>query len=362
MEKSKVKIAVLSFYSGITYRGVETYVHEFANLLTDRNYDITVYQAGPQLPGSKYKTTSLKIKTKVYTSGGDFGVFLNMIIDLFAVAKFTINCLKAMDHSTDILIPTNNRVEVLLCKLWSLGKRVKLVVAGHAGPGLDDKILLWTFPDVFIALSNWQLNWARNINSRVKLTKISNGIDLHRFSGNIKPIYFGLEKPIVLCVAALWPSMKRQHLLIKAMRKVKKGSLLLVGTGEGKEYLNKMGKKLLGGRFLIKSYKYEEMPAVYASCDLFSYPTSKWESFGIVLTEAMASGLPVVATDDPIRREIVGEAGLFVDPENSEEYARAIVLALNQKWGNKPRLQANKFSWDEVIKQYESLFVDLSKN
>ena len=60
------------------------------------------------------------------------------------------------------------------------------------------------------------------------------------------------------------------------------------------------------------------------------------------MVEAMASGLPVVATDDPIRREIVGDAGLFVDPTDTNKFANTIEKALNTNWGEKPRKQAEK--------------------
>ena len=98
------------------------------------------------------------------------------------------------------------------------------------------------------------------------------------------------------------------------------------------------------------------MPEIYSRANVFTLASKTYESFGIVLVEAMASGLPVVATDDPIRREIVGDAGLFVDPTDTDAYAAAIEKALNTDWGNKPRKQAEKFDWDVIAKQYEDLF------
>jgi len=75
----------------------------------------------------------------------------------------------------------------------------------------------------------------------------------------------------------------------------------------------------------------------------------------------MATGLPVVATNDPIRHEIVGDAGILVDPTNTEEYAEALQKALDTNWGNKPRKQAEKFSWDEIAEKYDNLFKELTK-
>ncbi len=80
------------------------------------------------------------------------------------------------------------------------------------------------------------------------------------------------------------------------------------------------------------------------------------------MLEALASNIAVVATDDPIRREIVGSAGLFVDPTDTEAYSKAIEKALNTNWGDKPRKQAEKFGWDKIANEYEELFKQIVKN
>jgi glycosyltransferase involved in cell wall biosynthesis len=103
------------------------------------------------------------------------------------------------------------------------------------------------------------------------------------------------------------------------------------------------------------------MPEVYRSADVFTLPSASSEAFGNVLVEAMATNLPVVATNDPIRHEIVGEAGILIDPENTEEYAAALQKALEINWGEKSRKQAEKFSWDKIALKYEELFLSLTK-
>lgn len=119
--------------------------------------------------------------------------------------------------------------------------------------------------------------------------------------------------------------------------------------------LKELGEKLLPGRFEILNFPHEQMPEVYAGADLFTFPTVPFESFGIVLTEAMAAGLPVVATKDPIRREIVGEAGILVDPTDSDAYAEALKKALKGSWSEKAITQAKKYDWDIIADQYERL-------
>ncbi|HWA51993.1 MAG TPA: glycosyltransferase family 4 protein [Patescibacteria group bacterium] len=348
METKKIKVAFLSFYSGKVYRGVETYVHELANRLIDLDVDVTVYQNGDKLPNSKYKVNSSKLKINWKIPFKNF--YWNILL-----GKHVIRVLRNID--ADIIVATNGSTQTLLVKLWCLINNKKIIIPGQSGPGGDDKFNLICFPNCFIALTNWQKGWAKKINPFVKTEVIPNGVDLKKFNKNIKPIQINLPKPIVLNVGALVEE-KRQDLIIKAVSKTN-ASLLIVGKGNKEEELRKLGDKLLPGRFKIVSFSHEKMPEVYTSCDLFTYPTVSWESFGIVMVEAMASGLPVVANNDPIRREIVGNAGYFVDPINTEEYAKVLDQGLKTKWGSAPRKQAEKFSWDEIAKKYKDIIEEL---
>lgn len=355
-----MKIVFLSFFSGIVYRGVETYVHELADRLARLGHDVTVYQSGSDTYNGSYKTVTIRVKLNLLKNGNT-AALVNELVRANAVRKFTQKALKQIGGDVDILIATNNRFQALLSRIWCLFKKTKLVIPGQGGPGIDERFALFCFPDAFVPLSNFQKDWAKRANPLVKVSDvIHNGVSLNKFSTSNKKINFGLKGKVILCAAAFWPAMKRQHLLIKAVSELKNVSLLLAGDGEGREYLEKLGRKYLGERFLAKSFTYDQMPSVYASCDLFSFPTWRPESFGIVMVEAMASGLPVVASDDPIRREIVGDAGMFVDPKNTIEYANTLKKALDYDWGTLPRKQAENFSWDNIAEKYESLFLKLS--
>lgn len=331
MEK-KLKIAFLSFYSGGVYRGVETLVHELSNRLFDMGHEVTVFQRGGVFKNAEYKTIRKEGKS---------------------IREFTKEVLSELD--TDIVLPMNGGWQSILCKMWAKRNNKKVVISGQAGPGLDDRINLYTFPDAFLGMTDFQCAWAKKINPFVKVIKIPNGVDIETFEpSNREP-----NGKKILCVAALVP-MKRLNLAIKAAARVEDASLTLVGKGEQESYLKNFGRELMPGRLTINTVPYGEISKVYKDADLFTFPTSPWESFGIVLLEAMASGLPVVASDDPIRREIVGDAGVFVDPEDTDTYASALQKALDTNWGDKPRKQAKKFSWDKIAKQYEDLFVKLT--
>jgi glycosyltransferase involved in cell wall biosynthesis len=68
---------------------------------------------------------------------------------------------------------------------------------------------------------------------------------------------------------------------------------------------------------------YAEIPRLYAQSDLFVFP-SLAESFAHPLVEAMASGLPIVASDIPLCREICGDAALYFDPLDHKELAERV--------------------------------------
>lgn len=227
----------------------------------------------------------------------------------------------------DIVVPTNGRLQVLLARLFC--KRI--VVFGHSGPGADDKWNLWCSPNVFVAFTAAQGLWANKFKLPwTKVVVIPHAVDTQIF----KPT--NSKKTIdVLCVAANSPD-KRVDL-------VKQASKELVF-------------KVVGSDQPIQ-VPFEQMPKVYNEAKVFCFVPKPHEAFGLVYLEAMACNVPVVAPDDPIRREIVGDGGIIIS--DLDKLSEAIKTALNTKWGNKPRLQAEKFSWNTISKLYTKLWTSL---
>ncbi|EKD94483.1 MAG: glycosyltransferase [uncultured bacterium] len=258
----------------------------------------------------------------------------------------------------DLIIPTNGRLQVFIVRIltWLTGS--KMIVSGQSGVGIDDRLNLYAMPDVFVALSNFAAEKSKKRNPFVKVVCIPNGVDLSKFAP--QGVTLLSREKIVLSVGA-FTEQKRHELVIKAVSKLKNVKLIIAGGGgDLKNKIYELGIKNLGKeRFEIIETTNDKMPEIYRRASIFTLASKTYESFGIVFVEAMASGLPVVATDDPIRREIVGDAGLFVDPTDTDAYVKTIEKALNTDWGNKPRKQAEKFSWDIIAKSYEELFTEL---
>lgn len=318
MAKNRLKIAFLSRYSGTVDRGVETYVKELGKRLAT-NHDVEI------LSGKEADSLAKILKGKF-----------------------------------NLVIATNGRWQALKAGLGRILGGYKLLISGQAGVGRDD---IWNIaavcPDVYVALTDYELGWAKKWAWKTRLVKIPNGVDLDRFKPQGQKIDFGLSSPVVLSVGALeW--YKHHDRSIRAVSLLKKVSLVIIGSGPKKAELTGLGEQLLGkGRFKILSAGYLQIDQYYRSADLFVLPSWIRESFGIVYLEAMASGVAVVAPDDLSRKEIVGSGGILVDVANESKFSEAIEAAFAKKWGELPRIQAQKYSWERVYQDYEKLLEEL---
>lgn len=354
-----MRIAILSFYSGHLDRGVETWTYELANRLARDKCEVVVFQNGEARKDVDYAV--VKIGLPVNWQGGHFGEVFFLDYWSLLIAKFTLKVIPFLwPGKFDIVIPTNGRWQAWLIRILTWLGGAKMVIVGHAGIGRDEVWNLWAMPNIFVALSTRAREWAKRINPFVRSVYIPNGVDLKKFLPGGTQVKLSLSHPIVLFVGAL-EGGKRPLEAIKAMSRLDVGSLLIVGSGSLKHSLEKAGKSLLPGRFTIKSFPYNQMPQVYRSADVFTAPSRSYYSFDIVLLEAMASNLPVVVNNDLIRREIIGDAGILVDPDNDGLYSRALQEAISRDWGKKPRIQAQKFSWNKVALQYGKFFNNLIK-
>jgi glycosyltransferase involved in cell wall biosynthesis len=166
-------------------------------------------------------------------------------------------------------------------------------------------------------------------------------------------------RPRVLCAGAV-DGHKRMHLAVEAVARLSRGgSLTVLGDGPEAAALDRLAAARLGtGRYLRRVVPRDEMPAWYEAADCFTLP-SRTESFGLVYLEALACGVPVVAPDDAVRREVIGDAGLFCDVTDAAAYAGALAAALARDWGELPRRRAERFPIAATVSAYAELLTAL---
>jgi glycosyltransferase involved in cell wall biosynthesis len=95
---------------------------------------------------------------------------------------------------------------------------------------------------------------------------------------------------------------------------------------------------------------YEKLHTTYAQAQLSVFASS-CETFGMILTEAMSSGLPIACSNKSAMTELLGDAGMYFNPEKSREIVEAmekLILSaeLRAQMANKAFQQARSFSWN----------------
>jgi 1,2-diacylglycerol 3-alpha-glucosyltransferase len=196
---------------------------------------------------------------------------------------------------------------------------------------------------------------------------IPSGIDVDHFSGGKRiealreKLGVGAEARLVLLVSRL-AKEKNIPLALESLRALEEGGIHLVLAGDGPERATIVAAARSAGVadrvHLLGHVSRERLPDLYASCDAFVF-TSITETQGLVLPEALVSGLPVVAVDTPQTREVLSGAGILVEPT-----AQAIAAGLRAALSGAHRQSAVHLALDRfslhlqarrVIDVYESL-------
>jgi phosphatidyl-myo-inositol alpha-mannosyltransferase len=140
---------------------------------------------------------------------------------------------------------------------------------------------------------------------------------------------------------------------------------VVAGDGRDRGAVDGLAPDVRSRVVMLGNVPHERLPRYHASADVFVAPALGQESFGIVLVEAMAAGLPIVASDIPGYREVVraGVEGLLVPPGDPSALAvglrRLLTDAtLSQALGAAGRKRAERFRWPVVIEQIESAYHD----
>lgn len=107
---------------------------------------------------------------------------------------------------------------------------------------------------------------------------------------------------------------------------------------------------------------YEALSAVYAMADAFVFP-SLTESFGHSMVESMAAGLPVIAADTAVNREICGDAAVYFRTHDGVDCGKAIYDLLTddtllQEKIERSKVRASHFSWKEYSMSLSTIFND----
>lgn len=379
----KLRIAAMSTDSGYLMRGADRTIKEIKKYMEPKGHVIDVYGPGSKDGVIKVRclprySPAMRLIDRILnvTRLKHLLFYLPLPIDEFGIFSMSFYAKLIKERKKyDLIWVSTSTPGCVYGKIYSLLTGTPIVVTGHGGK--IEKFLMPWRPDGFNAIDIEMAEWFElhksDISSGIVFMFIRSGanIDLFRpagkkFSRNEllkmarQTTGKVIERPIILSGSAIAKN-KRIDLLIKAVSRMKKGTLIVASDGEEREAIVELGEKMLGRRFIyVGPLKDKELATLHRTCDVCSVP-SAYESFGAVAVEAMASGKPVVTTDDVIRRWVVGDAGILLDVTDIEAYSKALEKAYRTRWGSKPRKRAEYFSWKRASEEYEKLFIEVVK-
>jgi glycosyltransferase involved in cell wall biosynthesis len=177
--------------------------------------------------------------------------------------------------------------------------------------------------DRVIAHTRSYANTSRAIRGR-PIEIIPSAVDLRRFrpdlNGAVVRARLGLQGQRVLAFTGRLVPHKGVDVILRALRELPSDvSLILVGHGPRLAELQSLARRLdVESRVrFCTDVSDDELPLYLRAADLFVFPSqNRLEGFGLVVAEAMASGLPVIIADMPGVREVIepGKEGLLVEP------------------------------------------------
>lgn len=231
--------------------------------------------------------------------------------------------------------------------------------------------------DKIIAVSNATKDYVLSLGAKPEKIKVlHNGVDLNRFrplAGKREEIRRKLGIPqnatVVITVRRLVYKNGIDTLIESANLAVKKNpKIIFLVVGKGPDLNNVQVRiKQLGieNNFRLTGFvKDEELPFYYNTADLFVLPSKSGEGLPLVALEAMACGLPVIATNVGGISEIMMDSyGKLVPPNNPESLAKAILdfseVDFSSRKSELRALVEQKYSWDTNVERLIEIYEEL---
>lgn len=367
MKNKEKKINVMHILPSLEIGGMENGVVNLVNGLNRNVYRPLICCLEREGPFRQ----RLREDVKIYSLKQKTGIRYQLPIELMNIFK----------NEEITIVNTHNFYTCLYGIIAAYMAKVPVIIHGEHGLVLQDKLrrrivsrYLTIFADVIVSVSNdLKKTIVRDVGIRKnKIVSIENGIDTNKYDSRFygsanRPIPGVKNGDIVIGSVGRMSPVKDYKTLIyafeKALKLFPKLKLLLVGDGPAKEELQVIGETLGIGEKIIFTGSRNDVDKLYPCMDMFVL-TSLSEGMSNVILEAMASRLPVIATDVGNNNELIdnGKTGFLVPVANPGELARKIYylssdLKNSKKMGNAgyERVKAN-YSLGIMVSRYEKLY------
>jgi len=362
-----MRIALCTDYFYPKIGGVTTHVEGLARELVSRGHDVAIFTKS-----ASYDDESLSLQ--ICRVNSFFRTTRTLDVPVLEELESALKSFKP-----DVIHGHHAFSPVSLFSVY-IGKRlgVKTVLTNHSISILYNFDHLWhpssylLFPyrqligmaDEVVAVSKAAATFISHFTDK-EARIIPNGINASEFAPERK-VYDGKS----ILFVGRFSYRKGVSFLLEAMREVVDRQtdvrLSIAGAGSAAPLqLLVRGMGIDGNVRIIPNVERSSLLELYRSSNVFVMPSIFGESFGIVLLEAMASGTPVVATNQGGISEVIkdGINGFIVEKYNLDELAEAILAILHdqklfERMSGECLASAKSYDWSRIADELESAYVD----
>lgn len=355
---------ILHIINSLNIGGAEKLITEILpsfQSIEDIEADLLLLQSKKTFFYEKVKASKVKVKT--LTDGSVYNPIL-----IFKLIPY----IKKYDVIHAHLFPV--QYFVVLAKIMSFSK-AKLIFTEHSTNNRRMNSSQYKFIEKFIyrhykkiiCISDevkFALKRALNIPDE-KLLVINNGINIKQIEqadiADRKTFKFNDSNRLLIMVAA-FRREKDQDTVIKVLKLLPQSyKLLLVGDGERRQILENLVNELnLSSQVNFLGFRNDVISLLKMS-DI-AILSSHWEGFGLAAAEAMACGIPVIASDVSGLNNIVDNGGLLFEKENVEDLKAKIILLENREFysiiAERSVNKAKQYDITKMIDQYVKVYKD----
>jgi len=362
--RASVKILLVCPYDWEAAGGVQVHVRQLAVELRTRGHRTTILAPGSRPSedtGVRIVGRPVRVPYRGTVAPISFspGAWRRIRSAMRSFDPDLIHAHEPLTPSTSMLAVLAAEAPVVATFHASLDRSRLMELAGPALRQVSGRI------DAAVAVSDAAASFVRRV-VRGPLEIVPNGVDVRAFSDPGRPVEGLPAGPKILWVNRLDPQ-KGFEIMLRAFEQIASEvgevHLLVAGDGRDRVLLRSLPGDLRSRILRLGTVAHEALPRYHAAADVFVSPATGQESFGIVLVEAMAAGVPVVASDIEGYREVVrdGVDGLLIPPNDPNALAAAIRRVLSEpelaaalKAAGRSRAQA--FSWQAVAPRLEAVY------
>lgn len=359
-----MRIALVSPYSWHVPGGVQVHVRQLASHLRVRGHEVLILapgamddaEAGTQIVGRAVGIRGNGSVAPVCLSGR------SALLVRKALRRFepdVIHVHEPFAPSTGLLAVLHRNAPVVATFHANVADRsVHAIWYRLASPLLTP---IWRRIDRRLAVSESARRTVLRRMLRADVGIVPNGADVHAFATAVPA-----ELPPgrrLLFVGRLEPR-KGFPVAVEAFRTLAPAHpdlrLLVVGEGRERVAVERLAPALRARVHMLGRVANEELARYHRAADVFLGPSLGGESFGIILVEAMAAGLPIVASDIAGYRDVArnGVEALLVPPGDAAAAARAVATLLDEPAQAASLVaaghrRAREFAWETVVTRLE---------